>query len=265
MIRAADPRPLALSQAASSYEYCINQRDGNPRQRGIKTSFRSEKHDCRAKQKTAAIAHENARGRIVEAQEPDACAGAGHPDIAAQTQKGGRNCTRGKTIGMIEHVDRIAGYPNDDRNPPQTCDDSSQNRRSGQCRCLGAGGQGSYVVQRADQAETTQQKNMLKRKPWRHCDQHGWACQPGNLARCVPSVALDLRNRSDLDRKTRKQPDARNCHEQGPDERDQWAKRQANTRSVRMCSMQSAIVCFVLRTGRHPVMVVKRLVSGTRS
>nr|WP_292154186.1 hypothetical protein [Mesorhizobium sp.] len=78
----------------------------------------------------------------------------------------------------------------------------------------------------------------------------------------MPPVALDLRNRPDTLGKSSEQPNAGNSYEQGPDERDQWAERQAITRSMRICSMQSMIVCLVLRSARHPVAVVNRPVSG---
>jgi hypothetical protein len=106
--------------------------------------------DGRTKQEAAAVAHENARRRIVEAKKANASAGSGHPGVSAQTHKRHGNGARRKTICMVEHVDRVAGYPNDDWNPPQAGHYTGQDRRCGQCNRLGAGGKRSDVIEGAD-------------------------------------------------------------------------------------------------------------------
>jgi hypothetical protein len=171
VVRAANPGSSSLSQAADNNECGVDQRDSKPRQRGAETSFRSVKHDCRAEQKAAAIAHEDTCGRIVEAKKSDARTGAGQPGITAKAERGGCDRARGKTVGMIKHVDRIAGDPNDDRHPPKTCDEAGKYRRGGQRCCLGTGGKGSDIIKRADKAEKSQQEDMANRKPWGHRDQ----------------------------------------------------------------------------------------------
>lgn len=160
VVRAADPWRAPLPQSANYDEHGIQQRNRNPSERRSKTRLRGMKHDCRAKQEAAAITHKDACGWIVEVKQTDAGTRPGHSNVTASAQEGGCDRAGSKAIGMVEHVNGIAGNPDHDRDPPNTSNDPSKYRRASQCRCLGPGGKRSDVIECAYKTEQSQQDDM---------------------------------------------------------------------------------------------------------